>query len=89
MRVLAKGERLIEWAGKGTVPMPEEAIVAIQDVGHLGLEARAKGMKDALTEVGAKTENLAIGDNPTIAKSILESYLTTHPEVNVIFAVAS
>jgi simple sugar transport system substrate-binding protein len=83
------GERFLELAQKGTVPMPVEAVVAIQDVGHLGLELRAKGMKNALAEVGAQTNNLAVGDKPAVAKSILKSYLMSHPEVNVIFAVAS
>jgi simple sugar transport system substrate-binding protein len=54
------GERLIEWAKKGTVQMPKEAVVAIQHIGHLGLELRAKGMTDALAKVGAKTEKLGL-----------------------------
>jgi simple sugar transport system substrate-binding protein len=83
------GERLIQWAEKGKVPMPTKAVVAIQHVGHVGLEARAKGLTDALSKVGATTERLAIGDNPVEGKSILNSYLLANPDVNVIFAVAA
>lgn len=82
------GKRLIEWANKGTVPMPKEAVVTIPHVGHVGHELRAKGMTDAMAEVGAKTEKLAIGENPAEAKSILNSYLVAHPDVNVLYATA-
>jgi simple sugar transport system substrate-binding protein len=86
---LKLGERAIELALKGTIPSPKRAVVAIQGVGHLGLEARAKGMQDALARVGVKTDSLAIGSNQAIAKSVLKSFLTTHSDVNVIFSVAS
>jgi simple sugar transport system substrate-binding protein len=50
---------------------------------------RANGMTDAMKEIGVQNDKLAIGDNPAEAKSILNAYLIAHPDVNVIFTVAS
>ena len=83
------GKTVIKWAKDGKVPMPKEAVAAIPHVGHIGHEMRAKGLADAMAEIDAKAEKLAIGENPAEAKSILNSYLIAHPDVNVIYTTAS
>ena len=84
------GKRLARAADNGTIPEINKVVTAIQHVGHTGLEMRAKGMADAMSEIGVEAEKLAIGDNPSQGKQILNSYMMKNKdEVNVIYTVAS
>ncbi|MEW5866925.1 MAG: substrate-binding domain-containing protein [Bacillota bacterium] len=64
------------------------AVVAIQEAGHIGLEARAKGISEVLTqELGGKVDKLDITQDPTQAIGILRSYLKANPDTTAIFTV--
>jgi simple sugar transport system substrate-binding protein len=80
---------ILDAAAAGTIPAPTGAVCAIWDVGHQGLVARCAGFRDTLAEVGVVSEDLAITQNPEDARTIIESYLGGHAEVNVIFAVTA
>jgi simple sugar transport system substrate-binding protein len=83
------GQNLLQAWRDGRLPKPVKVMVPIHHVGHIGLEYRAKGMTDAMKEIGVPVEKLAIGDEPTKAKQIMTSYLSVNPDVNVIFCVAA
>jgi simple sugar transport system substrate-binding protein len=83
------GQHLAKTAMDGAIPRIKKVVTCIQHVGHMGLENRARGMADAMKEIGVMAEKLAIGDNPAEAKSIMNSYLIANPDVNVVFTVAS
>lgn len=63
------------------------AVVAIHQPGHIGLEARAKGIKEVLEAQGAAVEKLDITEDPTKAIGILRSYLRAHPDTKCIFTL--
>lgn len=63
-------------------------VVAPQEVGHLGLEARAQGFMDTMTEHGIAAEKLQIyGEDPTRSVEILRSYFVRNPDTNVLFTL--
>ncbi len=63
-------------------------VVAPQEVGHLGLEARADGFVDTMAEHGIPAEKLQIyGEDPTRSVEILRSYFVRNPETNVLFTL--
>ncbi|MBW2059901.1 MAG: sugar ABC transporter substrate-binding protein [Deltaproteobacteria bacterium] len=66
---------------------PKRAVVGIQEVGHIGLEARAKGFIDIMKEKGVPAEKLDI--TPDLAKGVeaYRSYLLRHPDTDAIFTV--
>lgn len=63
------------------------AVVAIHQPGHVGLEARAKGIKEVLEGRGNVVEKLDITEDPTQAIGILRSYLRAHPDTKAIFTL--
>lgn len=66
---------------------PKRAVVAIHEPGHVGLEARAKGIADVLAEKKIPVEKLDITTDPTKALTLLKSYLTRYPDTNAIFTL--
>lgn len=65
-----------------------KAVVAIHQAGHVGLEARAKGITEVLTEeLGGKVDKLDITQDATQAIGILRSYLKANPDTAAIFTV--
>jgi len=71
------------------VKKPERAIVTIHEIGHKGLELRAEGFIDVMTEAGVPAEKLATLLDPTQAIEILKGYFSRHPETDTIFTVGS
>lgn len=63
------------------------AVVAIHQPGHVGLEARAKGIKEILEGRGGTVDKLDVTEDPTKAVGILRSYLKAHPDTKAIFAL--
>lgn len=86
---LRLGEYTLEQAKAGRVPMPTKVVVAIHDATHQGLQARARGMADAMAQANVPTENLFISADPARAHSVLTSYLNRERDVNYIYTVAS
>ncbi|AIY87849.1 MULTISPECIES: sugar ABC transporter substrate-binding protein [unclassified Thermotoga] len=66
---------------------PKRAVIAIHEPGHAGLEARAKGIMDVLSEKNIPVEKLDITTDPTKALSIMKSYLMKHPDTDAIFTL--
>ena len=70
------------------LPRGAKALVAIHEPGHIGLEARARGIIEVLTsELGATVEKLDITQDPTRALTILRSFLTANPDTKAIFTL--
>ncbi|RKX56703.1 MAG: sugar ABC transporter substrate-binding protein [Thermotoga sp.] len=66
---------------------PKRAVVAIHEPGHVGLEARAKGIIDVLSKKNIPVEKLDITTDPTKALTIMKSYLMKHPDTDAIFTL--
>ncbi len=66
---------------------PKRAVVAIHEPGHVGLEARAKGVADVLGEKKIPVEKLDITTDPTKALTLLKSYLMRYPDTDAIFTL--
>ena len=65
----------------------KKAVVLIHEVGHAGLEARAKGFADATKEAGVEVEKLAGKPNQAENYQALEAYLTKNPDTDVVFTL--
>lgn len=69
------------------VRKPKRGIVCIQEIGHIGLELRAKGFIEVMTANGVPAERLATYLDPTKAIEILKGYFSRQPDTDAIFAV--
>ena len=67
---------------------PQRAACAIQEVGHVGLQARCKGFTDVMEEAGVATDTVPIeGGDPTRSAEILRGYFTDNPDTNALFTL--
>ena len=66
---------------------PARAVVLIHEVGHVGLELRAKGFIEVMTSANVPAEKLAIGIDPTVAVDIIRGYFSKYPDVDAVFAL--
>ena len=68
---------------------PKRVVIGIHEVGHIGLETRAKGITDAIHEKypNVPVEKLDITTDPTKAAEVIKNYLTAHPDTDVIFTL--
>jgi simple sugar transport system substrate-binding protein len=80
---------VIELANAGKIPKPTRVMCANHDATHQGLKARARGMTDAMKKINVPVDELIIGADPAQARSVMQSYLSTHKDVNYIFCLAS
>lgn len=71
------------------VRKPKSAVVTIHEIGHIGLEYRAKGFVEVMTENGVPAEKLATYLDPTQAIEILKGYFSKHPDTDAIFTLGS
>ncbi len=69
------------------VKKPTRAVVFIHEVGHVGLELRAKGFIEVMTAAGVPAEKLAIGIDPTQAVDIIRGYFAKYPDTDAIFTL--
>ena len=87
---LKLGQFAIQEAKAGRIPKPKKVVCAIHDAAHQGLQARCRGMTDAMKAINAPLDKLFIGADPARARSILQAYLQKNKdEVNYIFSVAA
>jgi len=78
----------ISWFQKNFGRLPTGAVIGIHEVGHVGLELRAKGIQDAFKEANLPIpEKLDITTDTTKAYEILKSYVTTRRGIEVIFTL--
>ncbi len=82
------GYKLAERSQKEFEPnKPKRVVVAIHKPGHVGLELRAKGVKDFYEPLGVPVDKLDITPDPTKATEILRSYLKAHPDTELIITL--
>jgi simple sugar transport system substrate-binding protein len=74
---LQGGRRMIKAHGG------KRGVCVNQAVGHVGLDARCQGFKDALAEAGLEVEVLAISNDPAEAATTMEDYYTANPDVDL------
>jgi simple sugar transport system substrate-binding protein len=63
---------------------PKHVVIGIHEPGHIGLEIRAKGIKDVMSERGIPVEKLDITLDPAKAIEMFRSYLMKHPDIDLI-----
>jgi simple sugar transport system substrate-binding protein len=82
-------EYVIKWFQDKYGRLPKNAFIGIHEVGHVGLELRAKGIQDAFRDAGAGyvPEKLDITTDTTKAYEIMKSYIQANPDVEVIFTL--
>jgi len=82
------GYQLAEYLVK-TGYKPKRVVIGIHEVGHIGLEMRAKGITDAIHKAypDVPVEKLDITTDETKAAEIIKNYLTAHPDTDVIFTL--
>ncbi len=68
---------------------PQQAVCAIHEVGHSGLETRCQGFTDVMSEAGVPVDKLDIGVDPTVALETISSYFIANPETDAIFTLGS
>lgn len=79
---------VIKWFKENLGRPPKAAVIGIHEPGHVGLETRAKGIQDAFREEGlTPPEKIDITTDTAQAYSRFESYLQSHPDVEVIFTL--
>jgi simple sugar transport system substrate-binding protein len=83
------GEHALVHAKAVEIPMPKQVLCANPDPAHGGLVARCKGMTDAMSAAGIKTETLTTHSDPGGAANILSAYLARNLDVNYIYAVTT
>jgi simple sugar transport system substrate-binding protein len=67
---------------------PARAACAIQEVGHVGLQARCKGFTDVMKEAGVSTDTVPIeGGDPTKSAEVLRGYFTSHEDTDALFTL--
>ncbi|MBA7565969.1 sugar ABC transporter substrate-binding protein [Candidatus Atribacteria bacterium 1244-E10-H5-B2] len=71
------------------VRKPERAVVTIHEIGHIGLEYRAKGFIEVMTANGVPAEKLATYLDPTQAIEILKGYFAKNPDIDALFSLGS
>lgn len=64
---------------------PNRGVCAIQEVGHIDLEARCQGFIDALE--GVEVDKLDIGTDPTKAVDIIRAYFEKYPETDAFLTL--
>ncbi|MGH8985654.1 MAG: substrate-binding domain-containing protein [Acidimicrobiia bacterium] len=67
---------------------PTRAACAIQEVGHVGLQARCKGFTDVMEEAGVPADTVPIeGGDPTRSAEVLRGYFTDNPDTDALFTL--
>jgi simple sugar transport system substrate-binding protein len=70
----------------GATP-PKRGVILIHEVGHAGLEARAKGISEVFSEKAIPIERLAGSPNASENYQALEAYLTRNPDTDAVFTL--
>jgi simple sugar transport system substrate-binding protein len=66
---------------------PKRGLVSVHEVGHAGLEARARGIIEIFTEAGIPVEKLATSVNAAETVQAIDAYLTKNPDTDAIFTL--
>ncbi len=68
---------------------PKRGVVSIHEVGHAGLEARARGITEVFTEAGIPVEKLATSPNASETYQVIDAYLTKNPDTEAVFCLGT
>lgn len=68
-------------------PKPKRGLVPDHAVGHIGLDAMAKGFTDTLATAGAKTEVIAVTLDVSQTAATISNYFLAHPDTDAIFCM--
>lgn len=63
------------------------AVVLNHQPGHVGLEARTKGIMDVLTPMGVKVVKLDTTNNERTIKKVFEKFYQTHKDLTAVFCL--
>ena len=66
---------------------PKRGVILIHEVGHAGLEARAKGISEIFGAKNIPVERLAGSPNASENYQVLDAYLTKHPDTDAVFTL--
>ncbi|NOY08747.1 MAG: sugar ABC transporter substrate-binding protein [Spirochaetes bacterium] len=66
---------------------PKRGVVSIHEVGHTGLELRAKGITEVFKAQGIPVDRLATSPNASETYQIMDAYLTKHPDTDAVFTL--
>ncbi len=70
------------------IPQGATVLIAMHEPGHVGLEARARGIREVLTaERQAKVETLDTTQDPTKSLATMRAFLKTNPDTKAIFTL--
>jgi simple sugar transport system substrate-binding protein len=67
----------------------ERAVILNPQPGHVGLEMRAKGIKQVLSENNMVVEELDVGTDANFVQSRVKSYFLRHPNTTILFCLTS
>jgi len=81
------GQYAVSQAKAGKTQNPKRAVCLVHDAAHQGLRARCNGMRDAMAEAGAQTDDLFVGADPAGARNALQSYLQANSDTTHIYTV--
>lgn len=72
----------------GKIPQGATVLIAMHEPGHVGLEARAKGITEVLTaERQAKVNKLDTTQDPTKSLATMRAFLKANPETKALFTL--
>jgi simple sugar transport system substrate-binding protein len=66
---------------------PARGVVSIHEVGHAGLEARARGITDVFSEKNIPVDKLATSPNASETYQAIDAYLTKNPDTDALFTL--
>lgn len=70
------------------IPQGAKVLIAMHEPGHVGLEARARGIREVLTaERQAKVETLDTTQDPTKSLSTMRAFLKANPDTKALFTL--
>ncbi len=69
-------------------PAPKRAAYLFAHLGHAGQQQRAKAFFGSLPS-GTSTDDVVIGEEPQAAKDAIRSYISSKPDVSVVFGGAN
>jgi simple sugar transport system substrate-binding protein len=68
-------------------PKPKHAVVPNHAVGHVGLEAMAKGFLDTMQAAGATGEQIAVTLDVSQTAATISNYFLAHPDTDAVFCM--
>ena len=81
---IAAANRMLQAFSPGK---PKRGVILIHEVGHTGLELRAKGITEVFSKLGIPVERLAGTPNSSENYQALDAYLTKHPDTDAVFTL--